>query len=220
MFSRTWQAAVLAALLVAAPGAAEPSSDGDYYPLGEGARWEYESIYEMRGLPDVPAMTGRRVERIEGSEEHAGQTYLRFVSTLEGLSDQPVSGRSLLRVGDEGILVRADPNAPEALVLPLPATIGRTWSWKDAWGTWQGKIERALEVETPAGHFDDCIEVTVSLEVASAQARGRVHRLWNYCRGVGPVRQVTTAESPGPNGPIAGVTEEKLTRAEPPDSSR
>jgi hypothetical protein len=216
----TWPAAVLAALLHGAAVGAEPPAGTDYYPLADGARWEFASRYEVRSQPDAPARTGRRVDAISGSEEVAGHTYLRFSSTLEGIGDSPVTGRSLLRAAPDGIYARTDATAPETLVLPLPPSVGRSWTWQDGWGSWTGKIERQLAVETPAGRFDDCIEVTVELATGAAGARGGVHRRWDYCRGVGAVRQVTTTEMPGPAAPIVAVTEEELTRSEPAAASR
>ena len=213
-------ALVSAALLTAAPGLGQTDAAGSYYPLGPGTVWVYEARYEVSGPPELPVRTGSRTERIDGTVEHDGETLYRFRSTLEGLGAPPVTGESLLRAAPDGIHARTEPTARETLLLPLPPTAGRTWTWSDEWGRWEAHVSRAAAAETPAGRFDDCVDVTLEVATAPGQAHRGLRRVSTYCRGVGLVRQLSTTQSPGPTGPLVSTTDEHLTRYEPGDGAR
>jgi len=200
-------ALALWAICAACGGEALAESDG-YYPTAAGTLWEYSAHYATPDHPEIPARTGRRVDQIDGQEEHDGRTYRRFSSTLEGIGTEPVTGRSLVRADSSGIYFLTEPTVDESLGLPLPPVVGHTWSW----GEWQGRVLRELPIETAAGRFESCVEVSIGQTSSSSASRGRMEQVTTYCRGVGPVKRVTTTESPGPHGPVRGVTEETLTR--------
>ncbi|MDH3685052.1 MAG: hypothetical protein OEP95_02445 [Myxococcales bacterium] len=205
--------AVLALLAICAACGGEALADADeYYPAAEGTRWEYSAHYTTPDHPEIPTRTGRRIDRIDGQEGHDGRTYLRFSSTLEGIGNEPVTGESLLRADSNGIHFRIDATSTESLGLPLPPVVGHTWSWQDSWGEWRGSVLRELPIDTTAGRFERCVEVSVEQVTSGSASRGQMKQLTTYCRGVGPVRRVTTTSTPGPQGPVRGQTEETLTR--------
>ncbi|MGI9431851.1 MAG: hypothetical protein ACR2PQ_06545 [Myxococcota bacterium] len=193
-------------------GSGAAAGEDTYYPTAEGTLWEYSARYSTPDHLGIPPRSGRRIERLEGREEHDGKTYLRFSSTLEGIGTEPVTGRSLLRVAEGGVYFRTDASAEDTLGLPLPPLVGHTWSSSNDWGEWRGTVTRELAIETPAGRFESCVEVSTELVEPSTASRGRLSQQTTYCRGVGPVQRVMTTESEGPAGPIRGVTEETLTR--------
>jgi hypothetical protein len=205
-----------AAVLLGSPACTDEKSGARYYPLREGARWEFEAHYEQEGAPVASERDGRRIEIVEGSEERSGRQYLVLASTLEGIGTEPVTGRALVRVDPDGVYIRGEAADDETLLLPSPLVVGQTWSWQDSWGHWEGTALRELSVETPAGRFERCVEVSLVLASVGAVARGGVRRVLDYCRGVGPVRQVWTTQVESPAGPLVGVTTELLTSAELP----
>lgn len=199
-------------VICTACGDGAAAEDDAYYPTAEGILWEYQALYATPDHPEIPSRAGRRIDQLHTREEHEGRTYLRFTSTLEGIGNEPVTGESLLRTDPNGIHFRIEATSAESLGLPLPPVVGHTWSWQDSWGKWQGSVLRELPIDTPAGRFERCVEVSVEQVTSGNASRGQMRQLTTYCRGVGPVRRVTTTSTPGPQGPVRSLTEETLTR--------
>ncbi len=155
------RAAAAALCLAACAGTSPPPPShtvidpGDLYPLQAGNAWSYD--VDTGEASTTLAIT--RVEAFDGriAEVHTGRAVLRYEVLAEGIRVSP----------GPAWLVRA------------PLAEGATWPGRG--GRTARLISTNAAVETPAGTFDQCVEVLetggkLELEVRTV-----------YCPGVGPV---------------------------------
>lgn len=183
---------LLLALQTATACGAEP--DGARYAgLVPDAVWTYEIRFRHEGRFETK-QEGRTVMRLDGTEERGGHRYHRVRTESSGFENLPDSVL-LTRVAEDGVrtLAEGDEAAEELLVLPLPATPGRTWSVGDGADQWRYVLESSDPVEVPAGRFEDCIRVVNTLESESSKF-AIVERV-DLCAGVGRVRVRAEATS-------------------------
>jgi hypothetical protein len=146
--------------LIATPAALAPL---DFYPLRAGNAWSYDVD---TGEPST-TLAVTRVEAFDGSiaELRTGESVVRYEVVSDGIR---------LR-GADAWLIRA------------PLRVGATWPAPG--GRSAELVSTGIVAETPAGRFDDCLEVReaggkLDLEVRTV-----------YCRGVGPTSVKSTMRS-------------------------
>lgn len=167
------------ALLVACGGARKgPEGDDRFsvdrlYPMREGAVWSYD-VDTGQGLPILA------ISRItQASESRAEVTVGREAIPYERRPDG---------------LYRPD---REAYVLRAPVREGASWDAGD--GVTAEVRSTTRSVDTPAGHFEGCVEV-----VESGGAAGKTVRTV-FCPDVGPVEIESSMPMPGQSH-VARVT--------------
>jgi hypothetical protein len=135
----------------------------DLYPLKTGNAWSYDvdtgEASTTLGITRVEAFDGRI------AEVHTGRAVVRYEVLPEGIRVPP---------GD-------------AWLVRVPLVEGATWPGRG--GRAARLVSTGMTIETPAGTFDQCIEVAetggeLELEVSTV-----------YCPRVGPVRVVSTMRS-------------------------
>ncbi|MGB0680421.1 MAG: hypothetical protein ACPGUV_12230 [Polyangiales bacterium] len=143
------------------------------YPLAQGNSWSYD----VDTGDKLPTLAMLQVRQRQGTE-----------AEVRASAGNPLH----YRVGAQGIW-RIDKNA---YLLKNPIRTGATWA---SGPDMQAKVEAmGLSVDTPAGRFQDCVEV-------HEQARSGQQIRTTYCPGVGPVRIDSTLHLPSAGRPVRAV---------------
>ena len=99
----------------------------DYFPMSDGARWEYSVKTINMNKASDPGMKGTMVMHIDGEKTINGKRYYKVAVS----STVPVIGQPLYyyRKAKDGIYVGwEEKGKPEQLEIPFPPTVGKTWS--------------------------------------------------------------------------------------------
>lgn len=133
-----------------------------YFPLADGARWEYIGRTTSDNKLQI---TFHATARIVGETLINGRRYFKYVTTVDSPNAASI-GKSLeavryYRVADDGIYVRprTDPNKPDLLELPLPIPIGTNWLS----GATEVKAENAGTISVGGREYKDCLKITFKL---------------------------------------------------------
>lgn len=152
----------------------------NYFPLADGARWEYAGrVTSPNGRFDVPATM-----RVEGETIIRGKRYFKYLieSDLSALAGSPKRSQEVryYRAAGDGIyfLPGKDTGGEELLELPLPIHTGVSWLS----GTSEVSAERAGTIKAGGREYADCLKVTF-------RGAGGVKRTEYYLApGVGIIR--------------------------------
>ncbi len=170
-------------LLLTTSSACAQSSGKNYYPLSDGARWEYLGRFSSSHGGEY---TVRLISKVDGETIINGKRYFKLITTAD-FSSVPTIGRQIedvryYRFSDDGVYVRPgnDPDKPDLLEMPLPVPLGVKWLS----GTTEVQAERASMMQIGGRHYSDCLKITFR------QADG-FHTTTNYyAPGVGIVKTV------------------------------
>ncbi len=181
--SQCLYAITLCLLLAASSSCAQTLGGKDYFPLSDGARWEYVGqFHSSRG----ETYEAHAVSRVDGEILINGKRYFKYVTTADYAGAPPplkhVEDVRYYRVADDGIYVRpgSDSTRPELLEMPLPVPSALRWLS----GATEVRAERAGTLQVGGHEYRDCLKVTFRL------ADG-VHTTTNYyAPGVGIVKTI------------------------------
>jgi len=102
----------------------------NYFPLKDGAKWEYIGRFPSASGQQVSV---RATTRVDGETLINGKLYYKFAITSD-FSGAPEVSKSnedvrYYHIADDGIYVRpgVDPDKPDLLEMPLPIPIGTKW---------------------------------------------------------------------------------------------
>lgn len=177
--------------MLAFPCSADPE-DARYFALKPSATWTYEYRYWVEGRFSMEQV-GKTINWIDGTVERNGHRYYRMRTKTTGFQNAP-SGEALIRIAEDSIRAiesERDPTEKEVLSLPLPAVPGSTWSIAEGPETWHYTLESIEPVEVPAGRFENCIAIVITLE--SEISKFEMSARKEHCAGVGMVRHRTKA---------------------------
>jgi hypothetical protein len=139
--------------------ACAPSNGKKYFPLADGAKWEYTGHASSVGGKEI---SFHATIRVDGETLINNKRYLKCVITSD-LSNIPEASKGLesvryYRVADDGIYVRLgnDPERPELLEIPLPTPIGTRWLS----GATEAQAERAGTINIGGREYKDCLKIT------------------------------------------------------------
>jgi hypothetical protein len=132
----------------------------NYFPLADGARWEYEG--RSSSAAGGRQVSIRATARVDGQTLIQGQRYFKHVLTSD-FSGVPEVGKEVeavryYRVADDGIYFRLgnDPDRPEVLEMPLPIPIGTKWLS----GATEVLAEPAGTIRIGDREYRDCLKLT------------------------------------------------------------
>jgi hypothetical protein len=171
----------LCLLLTVTPACAR-TSKRDYFPLVDGARWEYTGhLSSSNGQFDIPA-----VVHIDGETIIHGKHYFKYViesdfSSMRKAPKRREEVRYYRRVED-GIyfLPARDTDGGERLEMPLPVPIGVSWLS----GTSEVRAEHAGALKVGEREYSDCLKITYT-------GSGGTNRVNYYLApGVGMIKSV------------------------------
>jgi hypothetical protein len=134
-------------------------------PLHVGAKYEYSMQISGPKLPYT--LTGKREDVVVGEETVNGTKYFKSVTTYSGpIAELPAPANwfsapetTLIRQGTEGIYRIDDypQNNTEYLAIPLPLTVGKTWTVPvNGIEPVTMKIESIETVTVPSGEYKGC----------------------------------------------------------------
>jgi hypothetical protein len=168
-------------LLLTTPACAQ-SVGKDYFPLSDGARWEYTGrLSTPKGQFNIPASI-----HIDGETIIRGRHYFKYVieSDLSAMMKAPRQTQEVryYRTAADGIyfLPGKDTEGEELLEMPLPAPTGARWLS----GTSEVRAESAGTVSAGGREYADCLKITYS------GADGVKRTEYELAPGVGIVRGV------------------------------
>jgi hypothetical protein len=169
-------------LLTIAPACARASAK-DYFPLADGAKWEYTGRFSSASGREFSI---RATARVDGETLIDGKKYFKLVVTLD-LSGVPDIGRRMeevryYRSDGDGLYFRPgnDPHSQDRLELPSAVSAGVKWLS----GTTEVKAESAGTVQIGSRQYKDCLKVVIR---GNDGARGVENY---YAPGVGVVKTI------------------------------
>lgn len=134
------------------------SGGKDYFPLADGARWEYTGrLSTPKGQFDIPASI-----HIDGETLIRGRRYFKYVieSDLSAMMKAPKHTEEVryYRMAADGIyfLPGKDTEGEELLEMPLPTPTEVNWLT----GTSEVRAESAGTVKAGGREYADCLKVT------------------------------------------------------------
>lgn len=173
---------ILCSILAAFPACARAGGK-DYFPLADGAKWEYEGRFSSA---DGKEFSVRATARVDGETLINGKKYFKFITSSD-FSAVPGLGGHLedvryYRFDEDGIYFRlgSDPDKPDLLELPLPIPVGVRWLS----GTNEAQAERAGTIKVGGREYRDCLKITFRLGDGARRTENY------YAPGVGVVKTV------------------------------
>jgi hypothetical protein len=159
-------------LLLTTISACSQAHGKNYFPLTDGARWEYAG---QSSSPDGKQISFHATARVDGQTLINGKRYFKHILTSD-FSSVPEIGKTreyvrYYRIADDGIYYRSgnDPNGPELLEMPVPIPIGTKWLS----GNTEVQAERVGTLRIRGREYRDCLKVIF-------KPQGGAHRLENY----------------------------------------
>lgn len=157
-----WLIALTLCLMLSTAPACAHAEQKDYFPLLNGAKWEYAGRFSSaRGKQ----FSIRATSRIEGETIISGKRYFKFVTSSD-YSGVPGVGRQVedvryYRVAEDGIYVRlgSDSDKPELREIPMPIPIDVKWLS----GATEVRAERVGTVKVNGHEYSDCLKVTYKM---------------------------------------------------------
>lgn len=161
-----------------------------YFPLKNGAKWEYALEYLSAGGEVVK---GRAVTRIDGQKTIAGKRYFRSVLVTSGIPGAESSHRYFRRAPEGLYAIDGDQlQFGEYMSLPLPLEVGRAWKVESATAQMLCEAERIEAAELLDKRFDDCLRITCEGTIHEGGRQGSLSSITHQCPDVGRVKE--TAE--------------------------
>jgi hypothetical protein len=144
-------------LLPISPACAR-SGGKDYFPLADGAKWEYAGrLYSPKGQFDIPA-----VIHVDGETIIRGKRYFKYVieSDFSSMMKAPKQTEEVryYRKAEDGIyfLPAKDVDGSERLEMPLPVPVGVSWLS----GASEVRAEHAGVLKAGGREYADCLKIS------------------------------------------------------------
>ncbi len=176
-------------LLLPTTPACARSVGKDYFPLSDGARWEYAGTFFASNGTQYP---GHATITIQGTILIRGRRYFKYVTSgsFTGVPGGPLNQESVryYRVESGGLyyLPGDETEGEERLGMPLPLRAGDRWLS----GQVEVTAESAGTVEAGWRKYEDCLKLTYRHE-----GDPRTNEDY-YAPGVGLVKTVFTNKTP------------------------
>jgi hypothetical protein len=155
----------------------------NYYPLVNGARWEYVGRFSSSNGGEYNI---HMTSKVDGETLINGKRYFKLITTAD-FSNVPTIGRQIedtryYRFAEDGIYFRPgnDPDKPDLLEIPLPIPTGVKWLS----GATEVQAERAGTIQIGGRSYKDCLKLTFRL------ADGVRTTTNYYAPGVGIIKNV------------------------------
>jgi hypothetical protein len=136
------------------------SNGKNYFPLADGAKWEYVG---RSSSATGKQFSVRASARVDGETLINGKRYFKYVlvSDFSSVPEIGKAGESVryYRVAEDGIYVRPgiDPDKPDLLEMPLPIPIGTKWLS----GSTEVQAERVGTIKVGNREYRDCLKLTL-----------------------------------------------------------
>lgn len=154
-----WLISFLLCIVLATTPACAQCVGKNYFPIADGAKWEYTGRFSSASGKEFNI---RATARVDGETLINGRRYFKFMTA----SDLPteVGVRSLTedvryyRLAEDGIYFRLSntTDKPDLLEIPLPIPVGVKWLS----GTTEAQAERAGTIRVRGRNYTDCLKIT------------------------------------------------------------
>lgn len=168
--------------VLSATSACAQAREANYFPLTDGAKWEYEGRFSSANSKEL---TVRASAKVDGEILIDGKRYFKFV-TVSDFPGASESGRQTedvryYRFAEDGIYFRPGnaPDKPDLLEMPLPVPVGVKWFS----GTTEARAERVGTLKVGGREYRDCLKVTFKADGTRSTDN-------YYAPGVGVVKTV------------------------------
>jgi hypothetical protein len=169
----------------------------DYFPLPQGALWEYQSTTSSGGKSSFTVKVLQIEKQADGSNWYKVET--KSTQSFYDWYSKP-TGEVLMHreMGGQGSQSSYDGNfEPTKPLLKNPLAVGQTWTWKgkrpgvipvDAEES--NQVVAAEKIKVPAGQFD-------SLKVVTQVSQGgaKLKKTYWYASGIGLVKGMTESDN-------------------------
>jgi hypothetical protein len=161
------------------------TAKADYFPLHDGAKWEYDFEYRL-GLQG--AQKGNLVRRVDGKELINGKSYFKVTSAAFGIPGMDAQ-TDYLRRDEKGTHLLSKDREREDLILPEPIEVGKEWTI-----TREGKQERIrIEGKEDVHLIDKVYKGCVKVQTISNDGEATTY----YAPDVGVVKTVSSRSVQG-----------------------
>jgi hypothetical protein len=133
----------------------------NYFPLADGAKWEY--VGQSFSTGTNRQISVRATARVDGETIINGKRYFKYV-LVSDFSSLPEIGKAVesvryYRIAEDGIYVRPgiDPDRPDLLEMPLPIPTGNKWLT----GSTEVQAERVGTIKVGNREYRDCLKLTL-----------------------------------------------------------
>lgn len=189
-YASGWLFAFGLCLVLTITSACAQTNGKNYFPLADGAKWEYTGIFLPSTGGKYPA---RATIHIEGTTLIRGQRYYKYVTfgDFSGVPNAPTATPKQVRyyraeAGGIYFLPDNDLDGAERLAMPVPTSSGERWLN----GTVEVTAERAGTIEVGGRKYDNCLKLTYR------QLGGPRSNEEYYAPGVGLVKFVYINTTP------------------------
>lgn len=145
--------------ILTSTSACAQAGENNYFPLTDGARWEYAGSFTSASGKELSV---RATAKVDGETLIDGKRYFKFV-TVSDFSGVPESGRlaedvRYYRFAKDGIYFRPGnaPDKPDLLEMPLPVPVGIRWLS----GTTEVQAARAGTLRIGEHEYRNCLKIT------------------------------------------------------------
>jgi len=177
--------------------------DPMYFPLTEGARWEYDvEVVRSGGAP----RTLKATRIVRGEKEVDGKRYVKFVTETSGAGMRVPD--QFYRASEQGIYAAVQgAEGKELLLLPRHPEDGHTWHGEaqPAITKLSGEVALGETFAYEALRFSDCVRVSLSMTIMERSFFGGEKEVpvrfvrW-FAPGTGMVRELRIVAEEGDSG--------------------
>jgi len=142
----------------------------DYFPMSDGSRWEYSTEYCVEGKCNE----GKLTSQIDGEETINGKKYFKAVTAGDGAPEQKITYNRKAKEGVFGLSGKHK-DKPEQLLIPLPITVGKTWTFQSYEPFLSTNETSVLGKETLYLHdkkYENCLKVSTKGVVEEGALQG------------------------------------------------
>src|SRR5215208_1488375 len=180
-YTSEWLFAFGLSVVLVATAACAQTHGKNYFPLKDGAKWQYGGRFSSTS---GTGFSVRATTRVDGETLINGKRYFKFV-TVSDFSSVPGIGRRVedvryYHLAEDGIYFRPgnDADKPDLLEMPLPIPVGVKWLS----GTTEVQAEHAGTLQVGGRDYRDCLKITFRLKDGSRRTENY------YVPGVGIVK--------------------------------
>lgn len=158
-YTSEWPSAFVLCFVITVVSACAQVKGKNYFPLANGAKWEYTGRFSSLNGREFNVSASARVD---GETLINGKRYYKFITTSDfsgvpGINSR-VEGVRYYRLAEDGIYFRPGnvSDKPDLLEMPLPIMAGVKWLS----GTTEARAGRVGTIRVGNREYKDCLKIT------------------------------------------------------------
>ena len=160
-----------------------------YFPMSDGARWEYSSKTCREGN----CKKGTMISLIDGEETINGKKYYKMVTVVGEALEQTINHNRKTKEGVYRISGKHK-DKPEQLVLPFPFMVGKMWTYQPYEPFLATNEMRVAGKETlflDDKKYENCFKISLTSVVEKGEWKGvEILGTVYYAPNIGMVKQI------------------------------